>query len=117
MLKHKYLFRMNQFNYNYQTKLSYIVGYVEPTELSEALPTAVWRTAKLFVSKESQLEDYEKNLPNMPKTFYMRDLKNGSNNLGILMDLNNLLEVVTVNGNFALQYQLKVKITPSVGAN
>ncbi len=39
--------RMNQFNYNYQTKLSYVVGYIEPTALDAAVPTAIWRTAKL----------------------------------------------------------------------
>jgi hypothetical protein len=47
LLKQKYIFRMNQFNYNYQTKLSYVVGYIEPTNLDAALPTAIWRTAKL----------------------------------------------------------------------
>jgi hypothetical protein len=101
MLKQRYLFRMNQFNYNYQTKLSYVVGYIEPTQLSEPLPTAIWRTAKVF-SDKSLFEAYELQMPNMPKTFYMRDLKNGDQNLGILMDLNNVLDVVTVDGNFSL---------------
>jgi hypothetical protein len=99
ILKQKYISRMNQFNYNQQTKLSYVVGYIEPTTLDEPLPTALWRTAFLG-----------------SKAFYMREIKNGNSNIGILMDLNTLMEVVTVDGKIALKYRPRVTIEPSVGA-
>ncbi len=65
---------MNQFNYNSQTKLSYVVGYIEPTDLNEALPTALWRTTQMSSGS----------------VFYMKEVKNGASNVGVLMDLNSI---------------------------
>jgi hypothetical protein len=94
-LKNRFILKMNQFNYNYQTKLSFISGYIEYTNQADPLPSVHWRTVTLKFAKNSSKEPYESGLPPFPKAIYMRYVDK-DNAKGILVDLNNLLEVVTV---------------------
>ena len=72
-LLQKYILRMNQFNYNHQTKLSFVSGYIEANPHGESLPTVHWRTIEIKIGDNSQREPFEAPGNHVfSKKFYMR---------------------------------------------
>lgn len=105
-LKQKYILRMNQFNFNSQSFLSTVVGYVQPTNLDQPLSTTFWRTVQLSQPNNNGSPTW---------IFYMREVKDGDTTLGVLMDLNNLIQVNTVNNAWDIIYKMQITLAPNEG--
>jgi hypothetical protein len=47
-IKNNFILRMNQFNYNHQTKMSFVSGHISHSEIADGIPSAHWREVNLI---------------------------------------------------------------------
>lgn len=86
---------MNQFNYNYQTKLSLINGYLLQTPNNQPFPSGNWRVTCFS----------PKGPPFNQKKIMFREVTFGpSKTKGILLDLNNISET-KLDSNYEVAYK------------
>lgn len=53
-LKNNFILRMNQFNYNHQTKMSFISGHISHSEIEEGVFCTHWREVCFGFGKEGR---------------------------------------------------------------